>query len=31
LMFVLPALIAGVVAHVMRRVGWLVDGDMKLP
>jgi hypothetical protein len=31
LMFVLPALIAGVVAYVMRRLGWLVDGDMKLP
>lgn len=31
LMFVLPAIIAGLVALVMRRVGWLVDGDMKLP
>ncbi len=31
LMFVLPAVIAGLVAYVMRRVGWLVDGDMKLP
>ena len=31
LMFALPALIAGVVAYVMRRLGWLVDGDMKLP
>ena len=31
LTFVLPALIAGVVAYVMRRLGWLVDGDMKLP
>ena len=31
LMFILPALIAGVVAYVMRRLGWLVDGDMKLP
>lgn len=31
LMFVLPALIAGVVAFVMRRMGWLVDGDMRLP
>ena len=31
LMFVLPAIIAWVVAYMMRRVGWLVDGDMKLP
>lgn len=31
LMFVLPALIAGVVAYAMRRMGWLVAGDMKLP
>jgi len=31
LMFVLPAIIAGIVAYVMRRFGWLVDGDMKLP
>ncbi len=31
LMFVLPAVIAGLVAYMMRRVGWLVDGDMKLP
>ena len=31
LMFVLPAVIAGVVAYVMRRMGWLVAGDMKLP
>ncbi|MER1974036.1 MAG: PTS sugar transporter subunit IIC, partial [Psychrobacter alimentarius] len=31
LMFVLPAIIAGLVAYIMRRVGWLVDGDMKLP
>lgn len=31
LMFVLPALIAGIVAFVMRRMGWLVDGDMRLP
>ncbi|MGP5534431.1 PTS transporter subunit IIC [Psychrobacter celer] len=31
LMFVLPAVIAGVVAYVMRRMGWLVEGDMKLP
>ena len=31
LMFVLPAIIAGLVAYVMRRLGWLVDGDMKLP
>lgn len=31
LMFVLPALIAGAVAALMRRFGWLVDGDMKLP
>ncbi|WP_230658974.1 PTS transporter subunit IIC [Psychrobacter sp. I-STPA10] len=31
LMFVLPALIAWSVATLMRRFGWLVDGDMKLP
>ena len=31
LMFVLPAIIAGIVAHIMRRMGWLVAGDMKLP
>ncbi|WP_352339253.1 PTS sugar transporter subunit IIC [Psychrobacter sp. 16-MNA-CIBAN-0192] len=31
LMFVLPAIIAWLVAYMMRRVGWLVDGDMKLP
>lgn len=31
LMFVLPAVIAGVVAYIMRRMGWLVAGDMKLP
>lgn len=31
LMFVLPAVIAWVVASLMRRAGWLVDGDMKLP
>ena len=31
LMFILPGIIAWLVAHVMRRVGWLVDGDMKLP
>ncbi len=31
LMFVLPAIIAGLVAHIMRRMGWLMDGDMKLP
>ncbi|OLF35648.1 PTS transporter subunit IIC [Psychrobacter sp. Cmf 22.2] len=31
LMFVLPAVIAGIVAYVMRRMGWLVEGDMKLP
>ena len=31
LMFILPAIIAGLVAHVMRLMGWLVDGDMKLP
>ena len=31
LMFVLPAIIAWIVAYMMRRVGWLVDGDMKLP
>lgn len=31
LMFVLPAIIAGLVAYVMRRLGWLVVGDMKLP
>lgn len=31
LMFVLPAIIAWIVALIMRRVGWLVDGDMKLP
>ena len=31
LMFILPAVIAGVVAYMMRRFGWLVDGDMKLP
>lgn len=31
LMFVLPAIIAWIVAYMMRRIGWLVDGDMKLP
>ncbi|WP_227429994.1 PTS transporter subunit IIC [Psychrobacter sp. I-STPA6b] len=31
LMFVLPAVIAWLVATLMRRTGWLVDGDMKLP
>lgn len=31
LMFVLPAVIAGVVAWLMRRAGWIKDGDMKLP
>ena len=31
LMFVLPALIAWSVAALMRRYGWLNDGDMKLP
>nr|WP_201529412.1 PTS sugar transporter subunit IIC [Psychrobacter frigidicola] len=31
LMFVLPAIIAWSVAYVMRRLGWLVAGDMKLP
>ncbi|AMN68441.1 PTS sugar transporter subunit IIC [Psychrobacter sp. P11G5] len=31
LMFILPAVIAGTVAYVMRRMGWLVAGDMKLP
>lgn len=31
LMFILPAIIAGLVAHLMRRIGWLVTGDMKLP
>lgn len=31
LMFVLPAIIAGIVAYVMRRMGWLTEGDMKLP
>ncbi len=31
LMFVLPAMIAGLVAYMMRRLGWLVDGDMTLP
>ena len=31
LMFLLPALIAGLVAYVMRKLGWLVAGDMKLP
>lgn len=31
LMFVLPAIIAGLVAWVMRRSGWIQDGDMKLP
>ncbi|WP_299221746.1 PTS transporter subunit IIC [uncultured Psychrobacter sp.] len=31
LMFVLPAVIAGIVAYMMRRMGWLVAGDMKLP
>ena len=31
LMFVLPAVIAGVVAYIMRRMGWLIAGDMKLP
>jgi uncharacterized membrane protein len=31
LMFVLPAIIAGSVAWLMRKSGWLVAGDMKLP
>ncbi|GAB56085.1 phosphotransferase system, EIIC [Glaciecola punicea ACAM 611] len=31
LMFVLPAIIAWSVAHMMRRLGWIVAGDMKLP
>ncbi len=31
LMFVLPAVIAGIVAYIMRHLGWLVDDDMKLP
>lgn len=31
LMFILPAIIAGVVAWLMRRAGWIKDGDMKLP
>ena len=31
LMFILPAIIAGMVAWLMRRVGWIKDGDMKLP
>ena len=31
LMFVLPAVIAGIVAWLMRRTGWIQDGDMKLP
>lgn len=31
LMFVLPAVIAGGVAMLMRRAGWIVEGDMKLP
>jgi len=31
LMLVLPALIAGGVAFIMRRAGWLQLGDMKLP
>ena len=31
LMFVLPAIIAWTVAYLMRRMGWLVAGDMKLP
>lgn len=31
LMFVLPAIIAGTVAMLMRKAGWLVAGDMKLP
>lgn len=31
LMFILPALIAGIVAFIMRRMGVLVDGDMTLP
>lgn len=31
LMFVLPAIIAWVVAFIMRRMGLIMDGDMKLP
>jgi uncharacterized membrane protein len=31
LMFILPAIIAWSVAHLMRRLGWIVAGDMKLP
>ncbi|MGP4789697.1 PTS transporter subunit IIC [Psychrobacter sp. 1Y11] len=31
LMFVLPAIIAGLVAWLMRKSGWLVAGDMRLP
>lgn len=31
LMFILPALIAGLVAWLMRRTGWIEAGDMKLP
>lgn len=31
LMFVLPAMVAWLVAYLMRRLGWLVDGDMMLP
>nr|WP_241878770.1 PTS sugar transporter subunit IIC [Psychrobacter sp. PraFG1]UNK05359.1 PTS sugar transporter subunit IIC [Psychrobacter sp. PraFG1] len=31
LMFVLPALIAGLVAWWMRRMGWIAPGDMTLP
>jgi uncharacterized membrane protein len=31
LMFVLPAIIAWSVAYMMRRLGWIVAGDMKLP
>ena len=31
LMFVSPAVIAGIVAWLMRRTGWIQDGDMKLP
>jgi uncharacterized membrane protein len=31
LMFVLPAIIAWSVAYMMRELGWIVAGDMKLP
>lgn len=31
LMFLLPAVIAGIVAWLMRRAGWIKVGDMKLP